>query len=102
MASKPRCSNMLAASTAPLRAAAVTTGERKSPWENSLVTPRDAPTSFSSPGVVSLAAHLDIHSADPQIYPPIGARPPPGFLIREPTIISAPTSDGSIVSTNSP
>ena len=29
-------------------------------------------------------------------------RPPPGFLIREPTTMSAPTSEGSMISTNSP
>ena len=28
--------------------------------------------------------------------------PPPGFLISDPTTISAPTSDGSSLSTNSP
>ena len=42
------------------------------------------------------------NAAVPQIYPPIGARPPPGFLMRLPTIISAPTFDGSMRSTNSP
>ena len=34
--------------------------------------------------------------------PPIGASPPPGFLISEPTIMSAPTWIGSVSSTNSP
>jgi len=38
----------------------------------------------------------------PTIYPPVNARPPPGFLINEPAIISAPTSVGSLVSINSP
>ena len=36
------------------------------------------------------------------LRPPIGASPPPGFLMRDPTIMSAPTSEGSTVSTNSP
>ena len=35
-------------------------------------------------------------------YPPVGAIPPPGFLISEPAIRSAPTERGSCFSTNSP
>ena len=42
-----------------------------------------------------ILSHHGIPEYGPTMYPPIGARPPPGFLIREPTIISAPTaSDG--------
>jgi hypothetical protein len=36
------------------------------------------------------------------MYPPVGAIPPPIFLINDPAIKSAPTSVGSIMSINSP
>ena len=42
------------------------------------------------PGDDSLKAACSTHSFVPAIYPPHGARPPPGFLINEPTTISAP------------
>ncbi len=35
------------------------------------------------------------------MYPPILAKPPPGFLINDPAIKSAPHSIGSRLSTNS-
>ena len=38
----------------------------------------------------------------PTIYAPVGAIPPPAFFISEPTIMSVPTSLGSLFSTNSP
>lgn len=39
---------------------------------------------------------------DARRYNPYFARPPPGFLMSDPAIKSAPTSIGSFVSTNSP
>ena len=44
----------------------------------------------------------EIHFAVPAIYPPVGAIPPPMFLIKDPATKSAPTSVGSIISINSP
>ena len=55
-----------------------------------------------SDGEVNLVEIMSIAFVLPQIYPPVGARPPPGFLIRDPTTTSAPTSVGSFSSTNSP
>ena len=57
---------------------------------------------FSSPGKSDDTQHYLHILSFLQYNHRSGASPPPGFLIREPTIRSAPTSVGSIVSTNSP
>ncbi|EJW96811.1 hypothetical protein EVA_15081 [gut metagenome] len=54
------------------------------------------------PGQVKRCAHFSTRSARPATYPPVGAIPPPGFLIKLPTIRSAPTERGSRVWVNSP
>ena len=59
-------------------------------------------SAIAIPGAVNLYEIFSIYSAFPAMYPPLKAILPPGFLIREPTIISAPTSVGSLVSANSP
>ena len=49
------------------------------------------PHSPPMPGAVSRMAAPSTRSRRPAIYPPVGASPPPGFLMREPTTRSAPT-----------
>ena len=43
------------------------------------MTPRDAPTSFPSPGRKAVSTIIKIFSS-PVIYPPLAQSPPPGFL----------------------
>ena len=81
---------------------AVTVGARKNPWKKEVFRLREGPISLPRPGQVILYEAFSTYSFFPQIYPPLGARPPPGFLINDPTIKSAPRSVGSIFSANSP
>ena len=67
-----------------------------------LFIPNVGPTSFPNPGAVNLSAANFTSSRFPAIYAPFGAIPPPKFLIKEPTITSAPIDVGSYLSTNSP
>ena len=60
------------------------------------------PNSAPIPGAVKRYEDNSTKSFLPTIYPPVGAIPPPGFFIKEPAMISAPTSIGSFVSVNSP
>ena len=87
--------------TAVLRLLATTLGAIKKPCNIDLWIPNVGPTSFPSPGNVSRSAANFIKSFLPTIYAPLGAIPPPKFLIKDPTAISAPTSIGSFSLTNS-
>eukprot|EP00955_Chlamydomonas_euryale_P092451 364707-Chlamydomonas_euryale.AAC.23 len=60
------------------------------------------PASTPSPGAASRAMTAPMRSARPATYPPPGASVPPGFLMSEPIARSAPTSQGSRTSVNSP
>ena len=62
----------------------------------------EEPMSLPKPGEVKQIAAFSTRFLFPAIYPPEGASPPPGFLMSEPAIKSAPTSLGSFFSTNSP
>ena len=99
--SYPKFSNTLLDSTAVLSADATTDGAKNIPWSIDLFIPRVGPTSLPSPGSVNLSPARSIRSFLPAIYAPFGAIPPPKFFIKDPTIISAPTSIGVLSSTNS-
>ena len=59
---------------------------------------------FEQPSTLTVQKLGEMTEAAPELVLPDWAQrtTPPGFLMREPTIMSAPRSDGSIVSTNSP
>ena len=99
--SYPNFSNMLLANTAVFTLLATTEGAKNNPCNIDLVIPSDGPTSFPSPGAVSLSAAKFTKSFLPAMYAPFGAIPPPRFFISDPTITSAPTSNGSFLFTNS-
>ena len=54
------------------------------------------------PGAVKRQAAASTNSAFPAKYPPAVAIVPPGFLMSDPAIKSAPTAVGSRSSINSP
>ncbi len=66
-----------------------------------MLAPSDGPTSFPKPGAVSLSAISSTYVLFPATYAPFCAIPPPKFFISEPTIMSAPISNGVCASTNS-
>jgi hypothetical protein len=57
---------------------------------SSRLLPSVHPISRPVPGVVRRYEQLSTRSRRPAMYPPVGATPPPGFLISEPAIRSAP------------
>src|SRR5665648_1148266 len=77
---------------APLIAPFTVFGAIKRPWNMVLVCPKVKPHSPPIPGEVIRQDIFSIRSPLPAIYPPVNARPPPGFLINEPATTSAPTS----------
>ena len=97
----PNFSNTLLVKIAVFTLLHTTLGAKNSPCNICLFIPKLGPTSFPSPGAVSLSAHSLIKSFLPATYAPFGAIPPPKFFIRDPTTISAPTSIGSFLFTNS-
>ncbi len=97
----PNFSNSLLANTAVFRLLATTLGAKYIPCKKLLFAPKVGPTSFPCPGDVSLSAQSSTYFSFPATYAPLGAIPPPKFFIREPTITSAPTSNGVFLSTNS-
>jgi len=78
-----------------------TLGAKNNPCKRLLFIPKVGPTPFPSPGTVNLSAASSTKSFLPAMYAPFGAIPPPRFFISEPTITSAPTSNGSLFDTNS-
>lgn len=78
------------ANTAVFKLLATTLGAKNNPCKIDLFIPKLGPTSFPSPGAVSLSAAKLTNSLVPAIYAPFGAIPPPRFFINEPTITSAP------------
>ena len=76
--------------------------EKYKPCKTFRFVPKLNPSSFPIPGAVRVFAQYSIKSFLPEIYPPVIAIPPPRFLIKEPAIISAPISIGSLISVNSP
>ena len=80
---------------------ATTEGAKYNPCNIDLLIPSVGPTSIPSPGNVSLSPHNSIKSFLPTMYAPFGDIPPPRFLISDPTTMSAPTSVGSFLVTNS-
>ena len=97
----PRLSKTLLVRIAVFNAFATTFGAKYNPCKNCLFIPSVGPTSFPSPGSVSLSAHSFIRSFFPTMYAPLGAIPPPRFFISDPTTMSAPTSVGYFFVTNS-
>ena len=79
----------------------VTFGAKKNPSYRSCKCPIVAPSSVQ-PGAVNCNLAFSTKSFLPTIYPPVLARPPPAFLIKDPAIKSAPYSVGSYFSANSP
>ena len=100
--SYPISSKIFEARTAPLTASQTTDGAINKPWKINRCWLNIAPPSEPIPGAVSLTAERSTRSSFPAIYPPASTIPPPAFFINEPAIKSAPTSVGSLVSTNSP
>ena len=98
----PKFSITFAVNTAVFKLFATTLGAMNNPCNIFLFIPNDGPTSFPSPGNVSLSETSSIKSCFPTTYAPFGAIPPPKFLINDPTNISAPNSLGSILFVSSP
>ena len=86
----PSFSKTFAVKIAVFKLLATTDGAKNNPCNIFLFIPSVGPTSFPSPGNVSLSATKLIKFFFPTTYAPLGEIPPPRFLIRDPTKISAP------------
>jgi len=67
---------------------------------NCLLNPSDGPP--ATPGAERRFAAAWTRSRLPATYPPVGAKVPPQFFIKEPATKSAPTWVGSLTSVSSP
>lgn len=88
--------------TAPLSAPAVTRSARGNPDKTPAPGPRFAPTSLPETGGAQTEGAAIDHILAAADVAADGREPAAGILVGEPTIMSAPRSDGSIVCLNSP